>query len=319
MALGGLVNALLFSLRMQRALSSETRDCRVERMDKPVLKKLALVALLAVTGMILVAPVAAQNTAWSIDSEHSTVRLFLASSKNPDAADNVGVARTGGVIGREAGDSTTPDFDFTIYPADKTVDESQKNPDYTVISFKSTHVVPVNEEAFRVTGDLALSYVERSVNANPTEAYSGPVYGTPIHHSVTQQATFEFHRVSPAGIRKAKDNRAEWRASSTTIGEDFPQLLNVVSSTNWPTFVADERCVVPSVGEDFSGASCTGETVERLARTDIQCEMPSVGEDFAGEVCKQTSPMQVANEVQMQLDLHLTRTASAMAAISGQE
>jgi hypothetical protein len=303
---------------LRGACLAETRNCKDERMGRKVLKTLAWVAWLTVTGIFLIAPVMAQDTVWRIDSEHSTARLFLASSKNPDAGDNIGVARTSGVIDHEAGDPSRSDFDFTIYPADKTADESGKNPDYTVIRFKSTHVVPVNEETFRVTGDLTLSYVERSMTADPSEAYSGPLYGPPVHQSVTQEAVFEFHEVSPAGTQKATDNKAEWLASSTTIGEDFPQLFKVVSTTNWPTFVADERCMVPSIGEDFSGPSCTGETVERIARAGVRCEVPSIGEDYAGEICTATSPVRVANEVQMQLDLHLTKTAPAMAASSGQ-
>jgi len=281
-----------------------------------MLKKLALVALLVISGIILIAPAMAQNTVWRIDSEHSTARLFLASSENPGASDNVGVARTSGAIDQEAGDSTRSDFDFTIYPADKTAEQSGNNPDYTIIHFKSTHVIPVNEETVSVTGDLTLSYVEQSVTSDPTEAYFGPVYGPVVHRSVTHEAVFEFHKVSPAGTQEATDNRAEWLGSSKTIGEVFPQLLDVVSTTNWPSFTADEQCVAPSAGEDFSGLSCTGETVDRTARADVQ--VPSVGEDFAGEVYTETSPVQVANEVQMQLDLHLTRTALAMAAISGQ-
>jgi hypothetical protein len=303
---------------LRGACLAETRNCKDERMGRKVLKTLAWVAWLTVTGIFLIAPVMAQDTVWRIDSEHSTARLFLASSKNPDAGDNIGVARTSGVIDHEAGDPSRSDFDFTIYPADKTADESGKNPDYTVIRFKSTHVVPVNEETFRVTGHLTLSYVERSMTADPSEAYSGPLYGPPVHQSVTQEAVFEFHEVSPAGTQKATDNKAEWLASSTTIGEDFPQLFKVVSTTNWPTFVADERCMVPSIGEDFSGPSCTGETVERIARAGVRCEVPSIGEDYAGEICTATSPVRVANEVQMQLDLHLTKTAPAMAASSGQ-
>jgi hypothetical protein len=286
-------------------------------MGKQMLRKSGLAVLLVMVGMMAALPAVAQNTLWRIDSAHSTARLFLASSKNPAAADNVGVARTTGVIEYEAGNPSRSDFDFTIYPADKTAEESGNNPDYTVIRFKSTHVVPVNEETFRVTGNLTLSYVERSVTADPNEAYSGPLYGPPVHHSVNQEAVFEFHQVSSAGTQKAT-NKAEWLASSTTVGEDFPQLLNVVSTTSWPTFVVDERCVVLSVGQDFSGPSCTGETVERIARAEVQCEVPSVGQDFSGQICTGTSPVQVANEVQIELDLHLTETAPAMAAVPGQ-
>jgi hypothetical protein len=46
--------------------------------------------------------------------------------------------------------------------------------------------------------------------------------------------------------------------------------------------------------------------------------VPSIGQDFSGVICAETSPVQVANEVQLQLDLHLTKAAQAMAAISGQ-
>jgi hypothetical protein len=310
----------------QRAVSRlATRNFKDERMDKQMFKKLALVALLVISGMVCVAPVLAQNTVWRIDSEHSTVRLFLAASKNRGASVNVGVARTSGEIDQNAGESTIPNFDFTIYPEDQTEQQSGKDPasdpDYTVISFKSTRVVPRNQETFRVTGDLTLNYVERLATYDPSEAYSGPVYGPPVRHSVTEEAVFEFHKVSPSAVQKAKEDNAEWLASSTTNAEDFPQLLNVVSSTSWPTFVADEKCTAPSnVGEDYSGATCTGETVERTARADVHCEVPpTVGEDFAGEMCTETSPVQLAaNEVRMQLDLHLTRTDSAVLVSSGQ-
>jgi len=284
-------------------------------------KKLAFIALIVISGMVGVAPVLAQNTVWRIDSERSTARLFLASSKDPGAGVNVGVARTSGGIDQNAGDSRIPNFDFTIYPTDKTEGQSGKDPDSTVISFKSTRVVPVNEETFRVTGELTLTYAERLVTLDPNEAYSGPVYGPAVHYSATQEAVFEFHRVSPSGVQRAKDeDNVEWLASSTTNAEEFPQLLNVVSSTNWPAFVADEKCTMPSnVGEDYSGATCTGKTVERTARVDVHCEMPAmIGEGYAGEVCTETSPVQVANEVRMQLDLHLTRANSAMSASSGQ-
>jgi hypothetical protein len=267
----------------------ETPNHNDERMGKQMLRKSVLVVLLVMGGLMVALPAVAQDTLWRIDSAHSTARLFLASSKNPGAADNVGVARTSGVIDQEGGDFTRSDFDFTIYPVDKNADQSGNNPDYTVISFKSTHVAHVNQETFRVTGDLTLSYVEPSVAIDPGGVYTGTLYGPPVHYSVTREAVFEFHKVSPAGTQKATDNKAEWLGSSTTMGEEFPQLLHVVSTTNWPVFIADERCVVPSVGEDFASGICT-----------------------------KTSPTLVANEVQMQLDLYLAKTTPAMPAISGQ-
>jgi len=112
---------------------------------------------------------------------------------------------------------------------------------------------------------------------------------------------------------------------------------------DWPAFVEDEQCTWPStVGKDFSGPVCTGETVEPLPRTDIHCKMPStVGRDFAGEVCTGT-PLQmaqsyavlnrwekkqhragtpdelIANQVVIQLDLRLIQTDSVLSGSAGQ-
>ena len=315
--------------------------------------KSALVVLVVLSSLIYAEQGLAENTVWRIDSEHSTARLFLASSRNPGDAVNVGVARANGLVDRLGNDFATPDFDFTIYPADKTAsldrfkqnqnnDKAGNEPDYTLIRFKSTRVVRVDKKTFRVTGNLTLNYVERLVTYDPSEAYSGPVYGPAVTHSTTQEAVFEFHQVNPSGVQTTENGNSEWAAFSTISGENFPELLDAVSATDWPTFVSDEHCGMPlTVGEDFSGPYCTGETVERTPRKDLRCGMPAtVGEDFAGEVCTQTSsPMLitdadeigwearhhgsgesnelVANEVQIQLDLQLTKMNSIVANSSG--
>jgi polyisoprenoid-binding protein YceI len=311
-------------------------------------KRSALVLLLVLSSFIFVVPAPAQNAIWHIDSEHSTGRLFLASSTNPDATVNVGVTRASGLVAY-ADDSTMREFDFTIYPADRTasLERSQQDPhtekagkesNYTVISFRSTRIVRVDEETFRVIGNLALTYVQRVVTFEPSEAYSGPVYGPAITHAVRQEAVFEFRQVDPSKAQAAKKGNAEWFAVSTISGENFPELLDAVSATNWPTFVADEHCVMPStLGEDYSGPACTGETVEPVPRKDLHCEMPTtVGEDYAGEVCTQTwspvvtndaganrlrsdEPNQVVtNAVKIELDLHLTSTNFAPERTSGE-
>jgi hypothetical protein len=169
-------------------------------------------------------------------------------------------------------------------------------------------------------GDLTVTHVERVATLTPNEAYAGAVYSPAVTESVTKPVVFQFHRVSLIGVRSGIGDKAEWSASSTTFAEDFPELMNTVSTTSWPTFVADERCTMSStVGEDFPGSSCTGETVERTARADVHCEMPStVGEDFSGEVCTETSPVRLANQVRMQLDLQVTRIDPASLARSGE-
>ena|ERR1700722_12356208 len=283
-------------------------------------KKLGLISFAVISAVIFVKSASAQNAVWRIDSEHSTARLFLASTKNQASSVNVGVARSSGVIIQTKVNSATPTFNFTIYPADHGVNAASA-PEYTAIHFKSTRVVPIDEANFRVTGDLTVTHVERLLIFDPTEAYAGAAYGPAVTDSVTQPAVFRFHRMSSYSLTSATEDKAEWSASSATLAEDFPELMNAVSTANWPTFVADERCTMPStVGEDYAGAKCTGEAVERTARADVHCEMPAtVGEDFAGQVCTETSPVRlVANEVQMQLDFHLTRTESATLVSSGQ-
>jgi polyisoprenoid-binding protein YceI len=313
----------------------------------PMTKKFSRFGLVALTGIFSVASASAQNSVSQIDSEHSTARLYLASTKNPDANLNVGVARTSGLVKINSGDSATPDFDFTIYPADKkeslaksTANRRAKNPNYTVIAFKSRRVVPLVGDTYRVSGDLTLTYVQQTVSYDPSEGYSGPTYGPSITISETEPASFEFRRATPS----ANSTKVEWIASSTIHAEDFPQLLAAVSSTVWPVFVADEKCTMPSnVGsEDYSGPACTGERVDVAARKDLRCDTPlTVGEDFSGEVCTQVAPSittvdqgqtlsakyhhqdadpnhLVANEVQIHLDLFTTGSGSTVSAAAGQ-
>jgi len=309
-----------------------------------MVKKLGQFAFVALSGVISVAPALAQNSVSQIDSEHSTARLYLASSKNPNASLNVGVARASGAVKLSSGNSATPNFDFTIYPADEkpsltksAADRREEKPDYTVIAFKPRRVVSLTADTYRVSGDLTLTYVQRSVSYDPSESYSGPTYGPAITSSQTQSASFEFRRAISSG----NSANAEWIASSTISGEDFPELLNAVSSTVWPVFVADEQCSTPAnVGEDFSGPACTGEVVEVAARKDLRCDTPAmVGEDFSGEVCTQIAPSivapdqgqaisakhrhnadpnhLVANEVQIKLDLLTTGSSSTASLTSG--
>ena len=309
-----------------------------------MVKKLAQFAFVALSGLISVAPALAQNSVSRIDSEHSTARLYLASTKDPNASLNVGVARASGVVKLSAGNSATPNFDFTIYPADEkpsltksAAHRREENPDYTVIAFKSRRVVPLAADTYRVSGDLILTYVQRSVSYDPSEGYSGPTYGPAITSSQTQPASFEFRRAISSG----NSANEEWIASSTIYGEDFPELLTAVSTTVWPVFVADEKCAMPSnVGsEDYSGPTCTGERVDVAARADLRCDTPAmVGEDFSGEVCTQIAPSivapdqgqtisakhhhnedpnhLVANEVQIQLDLRTTTSSSSTASLT---
>jgi polyisoprenoid-binding protein YceI len=317
-----------------------------------MLKRVSGTAIVVLVGIISAMPVAAQNNTWRIDSEHSTARLFLASSKTPDAAVNVGIARLSGVVDDIGGDPKASAFDFTIYPADETTvptssEETRGDlPDadaYTVISFKSKQVVPTGGANFRVTGDLTVTYIERTATYDATVAYSGPVYGPPVMHSEKREAVFVFQRMSTSASQRLNGRTTELSGSSAIAAEDFPELFGAVSAMDWPAFVEDEQCAMPlDIGEDFSGPRCTGEVVQPTTRTDVHCRMrASVGQDFAGEVCAGT-PLQigtnegvkrpaeeprdgrrvpdnlVASELKIQLDLQLTRTVPTLSVGGGE-
>lgn len=286
----------------------------------------------------------AQDAVLRIDPEHSTARLFLASSKSPHAAVNVGVARMSGTVEDAGDDPSESALDFTIYPADGTAPATTSNDKgsyqsvpvaaaHTVITFKSKRVVPMGGGAFRVMGELTLTYIERTTTLDANEGYAGPVYGPPVVRSEKREMVFEFQRTAVSAVRTRNRAAAELSGSGVVDAEDFPGLFTAVSAMDWPAFVEDDQCTWPStVGEDYSGPACTGKTAEPLSRADIHCEMPStVGEDFAGEVCTgtalQMAPSEavlnrwesqpykagtpdelVANEVTIQLDMKLTGT-----------
>src|ERR1700692_3743650 len=62
----------------------------------------------------------------------------------------------------------------------------------TLLCFHSKQVTRTADGKLQATGELKLARVDRNVQADPTEAYSGPVYGPPMVHTVSRQATFVF-------------------------------------------------------------------------------------------------------------------------------
>ena len=299
--------------------------------------KLAIIAFL---GIISGIPSIAQDTAWNVDSDHSTARFVLSSSKRPAAKINIGVAQVSGiVIGADASDPS--EFDLTIYPADQDTPDPQSEdrrgesglqstPDYTVIAFRSTVIKPIGQATVHVTGDLTVTYVERVATYGPSESYSGPTYGPPITHSERREVTFEFQQIHQDRLSRESASRAKWSASGVIQSASFPELLRAVEITNWPVLVEDEQCEMPlTTGEDYSGPKCTGTLVGVTSRTDVHCEMPTTtGEGYSGEVCTGTallidpsdsddmgrtnltptsSGQLAANEVPIELDLRLTR------------
>jgi hypothetical protein len=184
--------------------------------------------------------------------------------------------------------------------------------DHTLLTFKSKRILEAGNGELEVIGDLTVTRVERSVTANPNEGYAGPVYGDPHTSTVTREITFLFAGLS--GVLSSepltlamlqKDGALETSGAARVVNENFPELLNSINETNWPTVVQNEHCEVPSVGEDYRGPLCTGRVI---ATTDYNnCQTPSViGEDYHGLIC--TPP--AGEETTVVLDLKLRHSLS---------
>jgi hypothetical protein len=193
--------------------------------------------------------------------------------------------------------------DLSIYPADEGWG-SALNPDgdlpsgyvpdttdHTLLTFKSKRIVQAADGQLQAIGDLTLTRVERSATAEPNEAYAGPVYGDPAMHMVAEEITLVFPNpnafvLGPQILTMLeKQGPVNVSASARIRHEDFQELSGAILETNWPPVLADENCNVPStVGEDYSGAQCTGSAIS--AAKLANCHMPATaGEDYSGAVC----------------------------------
>jgi len=258
---------------------------------------------------------------WTLDSSTSNARLFQGAKANPDSV-NTGVARVTGKVKLDTNDPDNSVFDLSIYPADEdwggaispegalTVGYVPDAADQTLLTFKSTRILRTANDKFEVVGDLTLTRVERTVIAEPTEAYAGPVYGDPVIHNETRQIEFLFPSLStaplsgpltPATLQNKGD--LEIVGSARVSHEDFPDLLGAIKQTNWPSVIQNKDCRAPSIGEDYSGTMCTGTLI--AATHNNNCHMPaSLGEDYRGQVCTPAS----GNQTTIVLDLKLLHT-----------
>jgi len=250
-----------------------------------------------------VTSLALASDTWVLDPGRSNARLFQVYGATSDSV-NTGVARVTGKVKLDANDLDGSVFDLSIYPADENwghvLSPEGALPagyvpdatDQTLLTFKSTRILRTGNGQLEVTGNLTLTRVERAVTATPTEDYAGPVYGDPVIHNETHEITFLFPSESAAHLSGPLTPAAlhtkgvlEIVGSAQVDREVFPKLLSAIKETNWPPFVQNKDCHVPStVGEDDSQAECTGTLI--AATRDDNCRMPaSAGEDYSGPQC----------------------------------
>jgi polyisoprenoid-binding protein YceI len=235
---------------------------------------------------------------WQVDARHSDVQLITDATTNYGKAKinfTVGIARVTGRVKFDNGDPAQSSFDITMYPATSATppigeDGKIKSQwlsnlaNHTLICFHSKGTSQTADGHLRTSGTLVLTRVDRNVEYNPSEAYAGPIYGAPMIHRLTHEATFVFDSpaaASTAGQKNdAKDAEMLTSGSTKVITEDFPQLMKAILGTYWPPVVQDENCQVPSVvGEDFSGPRCTGTFLDAPGLP-VSARSSGIGEDY---------------------------------------
>jgi len=155
-----------------------------------------------------------------------------------------------------------------------------------------------------------LTRVDRNVDAAPSESYSGPVYGPPMIHRMSRQATFVFD--FPADST-GQNNGIVASGTTSMFREDYPQLVKAVIGTYWPPVVQDKNCQMPAgVGEDYSGAQCSGKLLMAAA-------LPTPPEATGGEDTGAYSNFNsiVGNRLKILVHLHLTPAGTAEASAAG--
>jgi len=182
---------------------------------------------------------------------------------------------------------------------------------HTLVCFHSKGAVRTADGRLQTTGNLILTRVDRNVDLTPSEAYAGPVYGPPVIHRVSHEATFVFD--TPADAREQKDGGVVLSGSTRMFREDYPQLVRAVVGTYWPPVVQDKNCETSTTtGEDYRGAHCTGTMLMAPGLP----EAPRAGnaEDLGAE---QNFNALVGNRLNIQVHMHLLPRSSAQQSAGG--
>ena len=279
-------------------------------------------AIKCASAAFFITSLALASDTWILDSRRSNARLFQGSRANSDSV-NPDVARVTGKVKLDANDLDASVFDLSIYPVDEnwghTLSREGTLPigyvpdatDQTLLTFKSTRILRTRNGELEVIGDLTLTRIERPVIATPTEDDAGPEYGDPVIHNETREMTFLFPSASAENVSgpltpevQQTKGVLEIVGAARVDREEFPELLTAIKETNWPLVVQNKDCHMPStVGEDYSGAVCTGTLVE--ATRDDNCDTPApVGEDYSGFQCTPAT----GNQTTIVLDLKFHHT-----------
>ena len=230
--------------------------------------------LFAVAGMLAMgAPSKTTFSAgsWKVDMHHSDAQLITDATTDYGKTKmdvTLGFGRMNGRVELDNDNLTKSSFDIRLYPADSmTPDINEEGKflrewvanlsNHTLVCFHSKGAVLMPDGRLKTTGQLVLTRVDRNVEITSGEGYAGPMYGPPMVHRVSHEASFVFD--VPAEGKDQKAGSIALSGSTSMFREDYPQLVRAVVSTYWPPVVQDKSCPAPSGGgEDYRGSQCTG-------------------------------------------------------------
>jgi len=258
----------------------------------------------------------ATSGSYQVDAQHSSVQLITDGTTDWGKKKinfTLGFARINGGWNLDEANLDQSKLDLHMFPADSTAPVLGEDgklkaswvadlANHTLVCFHSKKFVRTPDGKLQVTGDLVITRIDRNVELDPNEAYSGPVYGPPMVHRVVREATLLFD-ITPASGQKGALNAS---GTTSTSREGFPELVRAVLATNWPPVVMDEQCTNASGGtEDYRGARCTGTFMDApgLPPPPIQ-----IGEDYPGPSDLDFNKL-VGNQLTMVVHLHLTPKA----------
>ena len=287
-----------------------------------------VILALAVLGVGVSTKPAATAGSWQVDTRHSDVQLITDGTTDYGKKKidyTLGYGRLMGEVKIDDADPTKSNVVFRFYPATGMAPNIAENGKFlqqwlmdqannTLVCFHSKSVQRTADGRLQATGDLTLTRVDRNVNIEPNEAYSGPTYGPPIVHRVSKEATFVFD-FPAAGVKQQKDGAIPASASTSLYRENFPQLVKAVVGTYWPAVVQDKECQNSASGtEDYRGFQCTGTFMEASGLPPEPGGI-RVGEDYPGPPSNFSAV--VGNHLNILLHMRLLAKASGESAAGG--
>jgi polyisoprenoid-binding protein YceI len=296
--------------------------------EMTMLKHTTVFAVAVILGLAVLGldtPNKPASGSWVVDVRHSDAKLITdATTDYGKTKINIalGYARIRGDFKIIDADPTKSTIEFRFYPATSMAPpiaedgrflshwlENMSN--HTLVCFHSKRVVRTPDGRLQATGELAVTRVDRNIQADPTEAYAGPVYGPPMIHRVSHEATFVFDLQDADGSGQ-KESFIQASGSTSMFREDFPQLARTVVNTYWPTLVQEQNCQYPDASEAYSGAQCTG---TYLSTAGLPAEPHAASGEDVGVLTNFNAI--VGNHLTVLVQLRLVPKGSAEVAIAG--